>query len=261
MFFPTPLETYLDKNLALTKIMDNLPLFVLPMVLLPGEVQELRVFEPRYKQMLDDCLLDGKNFGLVKSDYLSDVNHWDGPARYGCEAEILYHETKGSNHFLQIIGKRKFSIDKVHAPALPPFSHPSMSKFNEDDGIYPDLETLLANIPDEVESNKLYISADVKFHELNDAMDEFQQNELEQIVRTILQRVGLILRIDDDAFADWIETSPVIGLIDDKPESIFAVSGLLLGDLDLRQEILESNDVESVMTLLRSEVGKFTEEE
>ena len=46
--------------------MENLPLFVLPMVLLPGEIQELRVFEPRYKQMLDDCLLDGKNFGLVR---------------------------------------------------------------------------------------------------------------------------------------------------------------------------------------------------
>ena len=44
--------------------MDKLPLFVLPMVLLPGEIQELRVFEPRYRQMLDDCLLDGKNFGL-----------------------------------------------------------------------------------------------------------------------------------------------------------------------------------------------------
>ena len=26
---------------------DSLPLFVLPMVLMPGEVQELRVFEPR----------------------------------------------------------------------------------------------------------------------------------------------------------------------------------------------------------------------
>ena len=51
--------------------MENLPLFVLPMVLLPGEIQELRVFEPRYKQMLDDCLLDGNNFGLVRSDFLS----------------------------------------------------------------------------------------------------------------------------------------------------------------------------------------------
>ena len=32
---------------------ETLPLFVLPMVLFPGELQELRVFEPRYRQMLD----------------------------------------------------------------------------------------------------------------------------------------------------------------------------------------------------------------
>ena len=64
--------------------MANLPLFVLPMVLLPGEVQELRVFEPRYRQMLDDCLLDGLNFGLVLNDEFQSVNYWDGPRTHGC---------------------------------------------------------------------------------------------------------------------------------------------------------------------------------
>ena len=80
-----------------------LPLFVLPMVLMPGEVQELRVFEPRYRQMLDDCVLDGRNFGLVLNDPFEPTNHWDGPRTYGCEAEILEHDTKGSNHFISIV--------------------------------------------------------------------------------------------------------------------------------------------------------------
>ena len=241
--------------------MENLPLFVLPMVLLPGEVQELRVFEPRYKQMLDDCLLDGKNFGLVRSDFLSEVNHWDGPMKYGCEAEILHHETKGSNHFLQIIGRRKFVIKKVHKPALPPFNHPSMSKFGEEDGIYPDLETLLMEIPEDQDSSKLYISGDVEFIDEIEGMDDSQQSKLEGIVWNILQRVALILRVDDDSFKEWIEKSPVIGLIDDKPESIFVVSALLLGDLDMRQEVLESNSTESILSLLSVELNKFNEEE
>ena len=72
MFFSKSVETYLDKKILVLRCMENLPLFVLPMVLLPGEIQELRVFEPRYKQMLDGCLLDGKNFGLVRSDFLSE---------------------------------------------------------------------------------------------------------------------------------------------------------------------------------------------
>ena len=42
-----------------------LPLFVLPMTLMPGEVTQLRVFEPRYKQMLDTRILDERPFGLV----------------------------------------------------------------------------------------------------------------------------------------------------------------------------------------------------
>ena len=84
-----------------------------------GEIQELRVFEPRYKQMLDDCLLDGKNFGLVRSDFLSQVNHWDGPMEYGCEAEILHHETKGSNHFIQIIGRRNSQYQMLMNPHCP----------------------------------------------------------------------------------------------------------------------------------------------
>jgi len=241
--------------------MENLPLFVLPMVLLPGEVQELRVFEPRYKQMLDDCLLDGKNFGLVRSDFLSEVNHWDGPMEYGCEAEIIHHETKGSNHFLQIVGRRKFVVKKVHKPALPPFNHPSMSKFMEKDGIYPDLESLIAEIPEDIGTSKLYISADVEFLDVVEVMDDLQRSELEQIVRSILQRVALILNVDDDHFAEWIEKSPVMGLIDDKPESIFSVSALLFGDLDLRQEILETKDPQDVLALLSSELNKFGEEE
>ena len=241
--------------------MEKLPLFVLPMVLLPGEVQELRVFEPRYKQMLDDCLLDGNNFGLVRSDFLSQVNHWDGPMEYGCEAEILHHETKGSNHFLQIIGRRRFTVSNAHEPALPPFSHPSMSKFGEEDGIYPDLETLLMEIPQDHESSKLYISADVEFIDSTEGMDESQQWELEEIVRTILRRVGLILKVDDETFTNWVESSPIMDMIDGKPDAIFAVSGMLLGDLDIRQEILEANDVEEVMLLLHKELEKFSEEE
>ena len=62
---------------------ESLPLFVLPMVVLPGEIQQLRIFEPRYRQMLDDCLLDEKNFGLVLDDNSTLYNGWNGPRKIG----------------------------------------------------------------------------------------------------------------------------------------------------------------------------------
>ena len=83
------------------------------------ENQELRVFRTPLQADVDDCLLDGKNFGVVRSDFLSQVNHWDGPMEYEGEAEITHHETKGSNHFTQIIGRRRFTISNAHEPALP----------------------------------------------------------------------------------------------------------------------------------------------
>ncbi|MCO6451241.1 MAG: LON peptidase substrate-binding domain-containing protein [Caldilineales bacterium] len=44
---------------------DLIPLFPLPLVLFPGEVRPLRIFEPRYRTMLQDCLSDDRPFGIV----------------------------------------------------------------------------------------------------------------------------------------------------------------------------------------------------
>ena len=88
---------------------------------------------------------------------------------------------------------------------------------------------MIEEIPEEVETSKLYISGDVEFIDSLETMSQIQQDELESIVRSILHRVGLILRVDDDAFSSWIATSPIMELIDDSPDSIFAVSAMLLG--------------------------------
>ena len=156
---------------------EQLPLFVLPMVLIPGEIQSLRIFEPRYRQMLDDCLLDEKSFGMVMTDPLETVNGWNGPRNYGCEAEIISHETKGSNHFIEIVGKRRFVIDKIIPPALPPFDDDSMIDLIPEEGILPDLETIMARIPEDSPHHKLYISADVSYLDSDELLTDFQQSE------------------------------------------------------------------------------------
>ena len=162
---------------------------------------------------------------------------------------------------MEIIGRRRFTISKVHQPALPPFSHPLMSKFMEKEGIYPDLESLIEEIPEEVGTSKLYISGDVDFIETTEVMNETQQKDLEEIVRGILHRVGLILKVDDETFSAWIKSSPILESINDEAGSVFSVSAMLMGDLDLRQEILEAKDVDAVMALLHKELEKFSEEE
>ena len=48
--------------------MDELGLFPLNLVLLPGEQAPLHIFEPRYRELIGECLEDGKEFGLVLAD-------------------------------------------------------------------------------------------------------------------------------------------------------------------------------------------------
>jgi ATP-dependent Lon protease len=46
----------------------QLPIFELPLVLLPGESVPLHIFEERYQRMIDNCLETGEPFGIVLSD-------------------------------------------------------------------------------------------------------------------------------------------------------------------------------------------------
>jgi Lon protease-like protein len=60
---------------------ESFPIFPLPLVLLPTELAPLHIFEERYKRMINLCLEDSAEFGIV---WLGD----DGLAEVGCTARI-----------------------------------------------------------------------------------------------------------------------------------------------------------------------------
>lgn len=66
----------------------QLPLFPLPLVLLPNEVVPLHIFEPRYRQMLSDIELRRNLFGITLFE--PEESSIDRPAigSIGCAAEI-----------------------------------------------------------------------------------------------------------------------------------------------------------------------------
>jgi Lon protease-like protein len=59
----------------------DFPLFPLGIVALPGELVPLHIFEDRYKTMMNECLQEEKEFGIV---WLSD----DGLRENGCACAI-----------------------------------------------------------------------------------------------------------------------------------------------------------------------------
>ena len=46
---------------------DKIPIFSLPLVLLPGEKLPLHIFEEKYKKMIEYCLKNNKKFGIINS--------------------------------------------------------------------------------------------------------------------------------------------------------------------------------------------------
>ena len=75
---------------AMEKILGlkQLPLFPLPLVLLPNEVLPLHIFEPRYRQMLNDIQLRRNLFGITLFEPDDDPPDKPEIGTVGCVAEV-----------------------------------------------------------------------------------------------------------------------------------------------------------------------------
>jgi Lon protease-like protein len=65
----------------------QLPIFPLPLVLLPGATLPLHIFEARYRQMVAHCIESDKRFGLVYHDP-DESGPFRVEGQVGCIAEI-----------------------------------------------------------------------------------------------------------------------------------------------------------------------------
>jgi Lon protease-like protein len=82
-----------------------LPLFPLDLVLLPGETLPLHIFEPRYKEMIGECLELKKPFGIVRAQ-------GETLAEVGCTADIVNVARRYDDGRLDIVteGRQRFQV-------------------------------------------------------------------------------------------------------------------------------------------------------
>ena len=85
--------------------MPLLPLFPLDVVLFPGTPLPLHIFEPRYKEMIRECLANNSPFGMIRAQQNSIAD-------IGCTAEIVSVTKKYPDGRLDIIteGRNRFEI-------------------------------------------------------------------------------------------------------------------------------------------------------
>jgi len=153
---PFTLSPLHDMSDAIDKVQDlrHLPLFPLPLVLLPNEVLPLHIFEDRYQQMLKD-VAEGRNmFGLPYFEPEGAYIERPATGTVGCVAEIKETETfsDGRSNLLTV-GVVRFRINEY------------------------------------VESGDLYLVGDVEYFE-DDAEDPEQIEVISENVFNLFERMA-----------------------------------------------------------------------
>src|SRR3954447_12897807 len=94
----------------------ELPIFELPMVILPGELLPLHIFEERYQRMIGHCLEASEPFGIVFRDDEGTAH------RIGCTARVTEVLERFDDGRLNIVvtGEQPFRVlERFEEPESP----------------------------------------------------------------------------------------------------------------------------------------------
>src|SRR5215470_2935880 len=89
-------------------VVDEIGLFPLGMVLLPTEQVPLHIFEPRYRELIGECLEEEREFGLVLADD-------DGIRDIGTRAAVTEVLERFDDGRLNVVveGRERFRISEL----------------------------------------------------------------------------------------------------------------------------------------------------
>jgi len=226
--------------LTKTKIV---PIFPLDLVLFPRQELPLRIFEPRYKQLVDDCMLGDGQFGVCLVDQSNLIRGWNGPKSVGTIAKITKCEDIEEDVMqlnVQTMGRSKFRIKKIIPPSIElpenydPYSiegHQAISDLNE------------KSFNDE----KMYIKAEVEL--IPEIDDNISLNQWEHLVdlwkkKTVNQALPQII---DPYSLDQILTQYYLTTDTPTIDYVYSLSALGAQDPNDLQPILEANSMEELI--------------
>ena len=147
--------------------MINLPIFPLQIVVLPGTLQSLQIFEPRYLNMVKDCMTHQRGFVIsFKSDKSDNINF--GIEKRGTLVEIIDFNNL-PNGLLGITVKAKEKVDIKSIVQLEDRSYigeilPQVEPQVDDQTLlarYPDLLDVLTQLKDHPNIKTLPIEIDL----------------------------------------------------------------------------------------------------
>ena len=218
---------------------DNAPLFLLGPDFFPGFNGSLRVFEPRYKQMMNDCILDSKPFGYISTEpKAGELNGWSQPAKMGVLCTVSDYEESGSNLIIDIKSQSVFQVDEIIQPILP-------NVMNSES--YPSVEELMDRAGNPFDG-KLYLRANITVidpPEQDYATTEYLEFlEILSPIKSILEMScmyrGQALDFERESQAEEA---------DQQSEFIWKICSSLCYDVELQQRMLSEGSLSSLMQI------------
>ena len=220
-----------------------IPIFPLDLVLFPRQELPLRIFEPRYKQLVDDCMLADKQFGISLADPENQILGWHGPKPIGTIAKITAIEDVEKDVMqlqIQTMGRSKFKIKKIIPPSIElpenydPYSiegHQQISDLNEksrdDEKMYIQAEVEL--IPE--------IDEDISLHKWEHLVDLWKKKTIQNALPQKVEPAAL-----DQILNQYylVTETPTI-------DYVYSLAALGAQDPNELQPILEANTLDELI--------------
>jgi len=123
----------------------TIPMFPLNLVLFPGQILPLHIFEDRYRMMVEEIIDKGREFGVVLIERGSEVGGGDTRKNIGTLAEIIdFEKSNDGRWFLITQGTKRIKA----ARWLDDFPYPKaeVSVFEEEQSIFVDLKEWLETV-------------------------------------------------------------------------------------------------------------------
>jgi hypothetical protein len=220
-----------------------LPIFPLDLVLFPRQQLPLRIFEPRYKQLVDDCMLSEGLFGVCLHDKSKTVTGWDAPHSVGTIAKITKCQDidiTSQNLYIETTGRSKFRIKDIIPPSI---SRP----INYDPFSTDGLQRVAQLHEKSGTEKKMYIRAEVEF--INEIDEKVPLEKWQQLAelwkqKIIAQAYPKKVQLSDLEMMlrhyDLLTETPTVDYI----YSLCALGASSPNDL---QPILEANSIEDLI--------------
>ena len=220
-----------------------IPIFPLDLVLFPRQELPLRIFEPRYKQLVDDCMLGDGQFGVCLVDSSNLISGWNGPKTIGTIAKITKCEDielDGMQLSILTMGRNKFKIKKIISPSigLPENYDPHSIKGHQ----------AISDIDEKShDDEKMYIRAEVEF--IAEIDDNISLNQWEHLVdlwkkKTVNQALPQII---EPGALDQILTQYYLTTDTPTIDYVYSLAALGAQDPNDLQLILEANSMEELI--------------